>query len=258
MRNRKAGLMAVTAALFAVCVGGAFDMAAAQAAFYPKKVILSFKRLNAGSDNPFGGLAVAQPYLTQLSNGNHNAANLGVAVGVEDTTDAIPVFDHWLKAAAGMTDVPAPGTALLADSSWFGTLSLSANASTIDTVEYFMDHSVDGKVWTVRDSIAGHIISDRLMLTRSAVSDSGRVALASQSAASGAVGAAAGLSFTANPFFGPGGVTAQSIIGVNFVRFRIHMTPGDFAAAGASRGILAEFVYPSVDKNPNHPNSVGP
>jgi hypothetical protein len=36
------------------------------------------------------------------------------------------------------------------------------------------------------------------------------------------------------------------------------MTPGDFAAAGATRGILAEFVYPSVDKNPNQPNSVGP
>ena len=32
---------------------------------------------------------------------------------------------------------------------------------------------------------------------------------------------------------------------VNFVRFRIHMTPGDFAAAGANNGIFGRFSYPA-------------
>jgi len=225
----------------------------AKADMYAKKVPVLFQRMTSGTDNPFGSLVPPQPYTTQLSNGNHNASNLGVAVGVEDTSTAIFIGDHWLKAASGVASVPAPGTALLADSSWFGSLMLTANSSTIDTVTYFLDHSVDGRVWSVRDSLQGHVISDRLALTLGAVSDSGRVALASFSAPTGAVGTAAGLSFTANPFFGPGGVTAQSIIGVNYVRVRIHMTPGDFAAAGASRGVSAEWVYPAATAGPTPP-----
>lgn len=249
---------------FRRCISGALLIAAAalslaswhsdahaQAAFYPAHVQVQWRRLGTGTDNPFASLTPPQSYLTPISNGNHQAGNAGVAVGVEDTSDAIPIWDHWLRTAAGIASVPAPGTALLADSSWFGTLLLKSNLSTIDTVTYFLDHSGDGYVWTVRDSLSGHVISDRPMLTLGVPSDSGRVALASFSGASGAVGATAGLTFTANPFFGPGGVTAQSLIGVNFVRVRIHMTPGDFAAAGTNRGVTAEWVYPAVDANPN-------
>jgi hypothetical protein len=38
-------------------------------------------------------------------------------------------------------------------------------------------------------------------------------------------------------------------VGINYLRLRVHMTPGDFAAAGATRGIRADFVYPAVDAN---------
>jgi hypothetical protein len=230
--------------------------ASAQGSYFPKKVPIVWQRLNAGSDNPFGSLPVAQPYGTDLSNGNHNAANLGVAVGVEDTSQAIPIFDHWLKAAQSMRSTPAFASTLLADSSWGGSILFTTNSSTIDTVTYFLDHSVDGKVWTVRDSLQGHVISDRLALTLGAVSDSARVALASFSAANGAVGTSAGISITMNPYFSPGGVTAQSIVGINYLRLRVHMTPGDFAAAGATRGIRADFVYPAVDANQNQANRV--
>jgi len=252
-------LGAALSALIAASIASSWTTdAQAQAAFFPKKVQLVWQRLNAASDNPFGSLTPPVPYATQLANGNHNAANLGVAVGVEDTSQAIFIGDHWLKSVPAFRTMPVVASALLADSSWLGTLALRTNSSTIDTVTYFIDHSVDGNVWTVRDSLQGHVISDRLALTLGAVSDSGRVALASLSGASGATSTGAGLSFTANPWFGPGGVTAQSIVGINYIRVRVHMTPGDFAAAGAARGIFADFIYPAVDGNPSRGDRFNP
>lgn len=203
-----------------------------------KTVSLQFIRSGTGSDNP----NAPNSYIIGTSNGNHNSANAGVAVQPEDTTLAIDIRDHYLRGAGAMQAY----TSMVGDSTWLGTLFLSANSGTIDTVTYFLDQSVDGFNWTVRDSLQGHIVSDRSALTLGAVSDSARVLLASAlPPASGAAGMKAGMAFTVIPAMGTAGVTAQSFQGCFFLRVRIHMTAGDFAAAGANNGIVANFTYPA-------------
>lgn len=251
--NRKVIAVGVLAAFVVAMIGGSAHDALA-GSFYPKRVAATFVRNSAGADNPFATTTPLQSYFVSRSDGNHNAANLGVAVGVEDTTVAIDVRDHWLNAVGALR--PAGASVLTGDSTWFCDLLLRSNSSTIDSVTYFRDVSVDGMTWTVLDSLQGHVVSDRLALTLGAVSDSGRVALASFSTPAGAVGTAAGLSFNCVPTaMGRAGITALSIQGVRFIRFRLHMTPGDFAAAGTTRGITAEVVYPASDTDPSHSNT---
>jgi len=214
-------------------------------AFFVKSVPLTFVRTSTGADNPNGGT-----YSTFIANGNHGA-NAGVALVFQDTTGAIPVNDHFIKGVPLYRTMPVVATALLADSSWFGTLSLSGSSSTIDSLYLFRDVSVDGITWRAQDSIGGHIISDRAQIVTGAVSDSAQFVAASVSNISGAVSTRLGLSFTANPWFNTAGVTAQATVGINFIRVRLHMTAGDFAAAGSTNGVTGTFSYPAQEPNLN-------
>lgn len=213
--------------------------------FFVKNVPLTFVRTSAGADNPGGG-----SYSTPLANGNHGA-NAGVALVFQDTTGAIFVGDHFIKSVPQFRTMPVVASALLADSSWFGSLTLSGSASTIDSLYLFRDVSVDGVTWTAQDSIGGHIISGTAQVVTGAVSDSAQFIAPAVSTISGAVRTALGLSFTANPFFGTAGVTAQATVGVNYIRFRLHMTAGDFAAAGSNNGVSGTFSYPAQEPNLN-------
>jgi hypothetical protein len=249
MRIRKSGLAAVAAALFAVVVGGAFSLASAQGAFYPKKVPLVFNRNSQSSaDNPNAVPALQPYYQIGRADGNHGA-NSGSALALRDTSAAIFVGDHWLKS----THAYRAGAAAISvgDTSWSGTLMLKANRSTIDSVVVTMQLSQDGSVWTSCDSVSLHIISQNSMQLMVLAGDSLAVILGTVTGAAGGVGTAGAVSFTANPWWHAGGVTAQAIQAVNFVRFIMHMTPGDFAASTNVYGVTGEFLYPSVDANNN-------
>jgi len=234
----------IFAALVALCIAGSV---ASAGPFYPKAVSLRWVRTNTAGDNPIQSGAVTT-YDLGVSNGDHNRANLGVAVGVEDTSAAVDVRDHALLGAGAFRQIGAGFTG--ADSVWSGTLVLQGTSGTIDTVTYFREVSMDGATWTVLDSLQGHIVSDRLALTLGAVSDSARVALATISGPAGAIRTSAGMGFWAIPGMGRAGITAQTTA-FNFVRFRIHMTPGDFAAAGKDNGVLGTFIYPADEPNFN-------
>jgi hypothetical protein len=214
-------------------------------AFYNKSVPLSFLRTNVSSDNPGSGT-----YSTNIANGLHGA-NSGVALVFQDTSAAIFVGDHFIKGIPQSRTMPVVASALLADSSWFGTLFLTGSTSTIDSLYLFRDVSNDGITWTAQDSIGGHIISDRAQIVTGAVSDSAQFIAASVSGINGALQTKLALSFTANAWFGTAGVTAQATVGVNYIRFRLHMTAGDFAAAGATNGVTASFMYPAQEPNLN-------
>jgi hypothetical protein len=244
----------LTAAVAALFAGFTPGIAHAQggAAFYIKRVPLVAARNSNLADNPYVATNPGQTaYTSSLLNGWHGAAASGTtgigALGTMDTTAAIDVREHWLKTR--VVYLQAPLVADLADSTFFGTLKLTSTASTIDTVTIQRDVSVDGITWTVVDSIAGHVISDTApIFQQSQTLDSTRVIMP----ASGSV-TAYGAGWDVYPFGPKTGVTALALEGVNFIRFRIHMTPGDYAAAGATGGIRGTFEFPSADSNPYLP-----
>jgi len=240
------------------------EPAHAHAAFYAKKVNLQFVRNSNAADNPFVAANPAQTqYVVTLSNGTHGtlAPTAGASVtpanqslAATDTSAGIDVREHWLKSKSAYVTAPPTGsTSLLADSLAFGTLTLTSNSATIDTILVLRDVSNDGITWSVVDSVGAHIICDAAQIVTGAVSDSAEFVMTSVSSSAGAAGFKLGMTFTANPWFSRAGVTAQALLGVNFVRFRYHMTYTDYVAAGASRGVVGDFVFPAVDSNPNLP-----
>ena len=59
------------------------------------------------------------------------------------------------------------------------------------------------------------------------------------------------VAFPVNPAMQRTGVTALTGVAVNYIRFRILMSQGDYANAGASNGFSGYFIYPAMDYNYN-------
>ena len=256
--NRSALGLVSTLALAVASLIGFAPSAHAQAGFYPKRVPLTFVRTSTAADNPLFGTLGVGVYQTAVANGTHGTATAGIAAvnpSLTDTSMAIYVGDHWAKMVSVLRQFPGIVANLLSDSTVaLGTLSLTGLSSTIDTVILLRDVSADGITWTIVDSLGAHIVSATAQVVTGAVSDSAEFIMPSISNINGAVATKLALTFPANPWFTASGVTAVAIgTGVNWIRLRLHMTSGDYAAAGASRGITGEFIYPAVDWNVNQP-----
>jgi len=252
---------ALTALLAGTIASSWATDAHAQAAFYNKRVPLVFLRNSNAGDNPFvANDASRTQYSVTLSNGQHGTLTPAAGVGITpaaqslactDTTDKIDIRDHWARALATYIQMPVVASALLAESLQAGTLTLQSNSATIDTILVLRDVSNDGITWSAVDSVGAHVISDAAQIVTGAVSDSCEFIMTALSNSAGTTGFKLGLTFTANPWFTRSGVTAQALVGVNFIRFRLHMTYTDYFSAGASKGLTGEWVFPSVDSNPS-------
>jgi hypothetical protein len=257
---------ALTALLAGTIASSWATDAHAQAAFYNKRVPITFVRNSNAGDNPFvAGDPTHTSYTTSLSNGTHGTLTPTAGVSITaangvlactDTTDKIDVRDHWARALANYIQMPVVASALLAESLQFGTLTLQSNSATVDSFMVLKDVSNDGFTWSAVDSVSFHCISDNTEIDTGR--DSAQFIGTAIANSAGTTGFKASVTFTANPWFTKSGVTAQALVGVNFVRFRLHMTYTDYATAGASKGFTAEFVFPSVDSNPNLLNRAVP
>lgn len=220
----------------------------AQAAqFYVKNVPLQWIRTDA-SLNP-------KVYGVSLSDGNHPIAGAGINVSPQDTSQSIDVRDHWLRYKQGMAPAGPNGFvagALVQDSlNTFGTVTFTSTKWTVDSLVIMRDISLDGKVWVAVDSIGAHVVADTTWGKQSAVSDS-LLAYLGVPAVLGVDGVAKRVvtySWNANTWFDRTAITSFASVGVNYIRFRIHLTPGDFAAAGTSDGYTGVFSYLALEPN---------
>jgi len=182
-------------------------------------------------------------YVTPRSDGNHPIAGLGIAVAPQDTA-VVGIADHAFNWRPYLASAVPPGA--LADSMWSGTLTLRGSTSTIDSLKIFIDRG-DGVTWTGTDSLSSHMVSSQTVIAIAQASDSASFIAASVQP-SGAVAATTQLviQFWGYSPMGTTGVTAQAWgANVRALRIRIHMTPGDYAAAGTSQWVAGEFVYPA-------------
>jgi hypothetical protein len=227
MMKKKLALAALAAlSLFAAVPAGAQVI---------NEIPLLFQRTDAG------GQAIS--YTTSISDGNHQVANRGVAVAPQDTA-IVKVFDHFYRFQPNVIR-PFPGAGLAGDSLWFGSLSITGTSSTIDTCVFFRDVSPDGFNWTLVDSAVTHIVSGQVASAiHASGADSVRFILTAFDATSPAKKGVA--SFFGYPVMAAAGITAQALNDVNFIRFRVKMTPGDYAAAGTTAGLTGSFRYPAV------------
>jgi hypothetical protein len=205
--------------------------------FTVKNVPLVFIRSDAGV-NTSGQVTVS------LSDGNHPAANRGVAIPAQDTSQAINIEDHWWRRLL-LTKSGFPGTGVASDSVSLGTLYIKSTSSTVDTIHVFRDTSVDGFNWTAVDSAAQHISSPQWAAGVYAVGvDSLRLILTTRTNISGITEGNGTISMTCYPGMSNVGVSGMGIADVRFIRFRFHLSAGDFVAAGTTGGITASFSYP--------------
>ena len=191
--------------------------------------------------------AVTNPnsqYSQQLSDGNHPAAGKSIAVAPQDTSQAIDISDlYWRRMVLARTTYPGSGVA--ADSLFGFSISLHSTASTIDTVLLKWQTSLDGINWTAVDSIGQHISSPQWTTGFAAVgADSMRLVFSTRTNINGSTEGNASINFSIYPGMANSGISGMGIADVRFVRFIIHMSPGDFAAAGTTGGVTAQFVYP--------------
>ena len=192
------------------------------------------------TDATFPGLA----YVTDLANGNHPAAGVGIAVAPQDTA-VVDISDHWYRSASNIPRA-FPGAGAASDSVWVGTLTIEGTSSTIDTLFIFKDVSPDGVNWTGNDSLAYHLVTGQVAVgIVAASSDSVRPILATTGQGALQAGKKATITFFGYPAMTSLGITGLALADVNFVRFRIKMTPGDFAAAGTTAGVRGSFRYPA-------------
>ena len=214
--------------------------------FYIKSAPLQWLRTSVGTDNPRAGLNAF--YSQALADGNHNSANAGVALVFQDTSGVIDVRDHWAKIApifvTKVTNLDIP------DSTEFGTLVLRGSRSSIDSVTVIRDVSPDGFAWTSVDSQAVHIATNQ-STSNAAVADSVVIILTTLTDPIQGTSSAGAILYSCNPAVNPAGVTALALRNVQYVRFRIHMTAGDFAAAGTTNGVIATFQYPAQEPSYN-------
>ena len=105
--------------------------------------------------------------------------------------------------------------------------------------------SVDGFNWTAVDSIGQHISSPQWTTGFAAVgADSMRLIFSTRTNINGSTEGNAAISFSIYPNAPNASVSGMGIADVRYVRFILHMSPGDFAAAGTSGGVTGQFVYP--------------
>jgi hypothetical protein len=252
---------ALTALIATVFASSWATDAHAQSTFFIKKVQLFAQRNSSAADNPHYAVDGQAAYATPVLNGTHGSAVAGV-VGTNptltDTLQAIDVRDHWGRTLFAYRIAAPPATQVLADTSEFGTLFITSTSGTIDSVWVLRDVSADGFNWTAVDSIPSHIITGSTQHTVVQGADSLGVILSGLSGQSGTALCKAAVTFTYSPWAIPTGVTAQAFRNVNYWRFRVHMSPGDYAAAGANGGLRLEFQYPAVDVNPVQRNMIVP
>lgn len=225
----------------------AFSVGVASAdAFIPKNTTLQFVRFSSAGDNMLGSI----PYTTTLANGRHNSTSASLPGSVlYDTSAAILVNDHMLNAIplARTTAVStADSTAI------FGTLNITTTGSSIDTIYFYRDVSTDGKVWVVCDSLQCRTQqSNSTKIADVASNDYASFIGTTVTDASGGTTSALSIPFNVIPGMTTKGITAYATFGVNYVRFRIGMTTGDYYNAGANGGFTATFNYPAMDVNFN-------
>lgn len=208
-----------------------------------RTVPLTFVRVG----NPIAPFASAggSGYIT-ASMANGGKGGTGVAVAPWDTTVAIPIMDHAVFSieqrralTASATDVDTLVT--------FGTLKLHSTVSTIDSIKVARDVSGDGLTWTVLDSLPASILPavSGTILAQPIAGDSTSVKLAATVATIDGVSAGSGaITFYCKPNGRLDGASRLATKGINYIRFRVWMTPGDNVAAGAAGGVSGEFVYP--------------
>jgi len=182
---------------------------------------------------------------TFLSDGNHTAAGRGVAVPVQDTSSMIDITDHFWRRLV-LSKATFPGTGVGSDSTFFGVLTLHGTASSIDTVNVFRDTSIDGLTWVVVDSAAYHISTPQWAAGITAAgSDSLRYIFSTRTNMGGSTESNSSTVFSCYPGMPNVGISGMGISDVRFIRFRIHLSPGDYAAAGAGvNGVTGQFLYP--------------
>lgn len=171
-------------------------------------------------------------------------AGSGVAIAAQDTSTAIDVSDWFYRRSMAVRATSPAGAS--GDSCVMGTLTITGTSSTIDTFVVSREVSSDGFVWSVPDSQVAHISSANTMGGFAVGTDSVRV-VGTSITVSPLVSTSftkASITYSALPGAGSANVTAQAMFDVNYVRFRIHMTSGDAAAAGSTGGFSATWTYP--------------
>lgn len=228
MKNRTLAWAALAALAFAAFAGPA----EAQLVRLGRQT-LQFNRTDNGAT-----------YSTPRSDGNHVSTSVGVNVAPQDTA-TVSIPDHAFNWRPYLASAVPPGA--LADSMWAGTLTLRGSVSTIDSLTVLIDRG-DGYTWAGTDSIGAHVVTSQTVWATGLATDSCRYVAASTSTGvpGGTATSTLVLQFWGYSPMQSNGVTAQSWgSNVRALRFRIHMSPGDYAAAGITGGVTGEFVYPS-------------
>lgn len=228
--------------LSALIVLGVASSAFAQSpqTVWPAKVSLNFLRTDNGNTPPV--------YATTFSNGGHPLASVGVAstlIGAAQDTAIVSIADH-ISNWQGWVPAKFPGTGTAADSFYVGTLRIEASTGA-DTITVFKDVSPDGVTWTGVDSLVTHTVSGQLGIGYSTVGADSIIVVGTSTSGPGFTGRRVSvLHFHGYWPMGPGG-TSPLAAGpfIKFLRFRLHMSGADYAAAGLSGGFTATYEYPS-------------
>jgi hypothetical protein len=228
--------LAATAALLCLAPLVAF----AQGPGELKPVQLVFSR-QGNPPTPFAGGANASPTM------NGGKCGSGVACMAQDTSQAIPIWDHILNRAETLRALTPAGTSV--DTlAFFGTLRLTSTVGTIDSIKVRRDVSADGLVWTAVDSLSysiPNIVSGTILAQ--AVGDSLGLKLTSvTSTIDGATIGSGAVSFYVNPLGVINGATRLAFKNFHYIRFRVSMSEADNIAAGLNGGVSATFSYPAV------------
>lgn len=207
---------------------------------YVQKKSLNFLRIDTGHSPVV--------YATTFADAGHPLASVGVAatlIGAAQDTAVVDVSDH-ISNWQGWIPAKFPGTGTAADSFYVGTLRIESS-STVDTITVFKDVSPDGITWTGIDSLVTHTVSGQLGIGYSTVGADSIIVVGTSTSGPGFTGRrVSALSFHGYWPMSPVG-TSPLAAGpfIKFLRFRIHMSGADYAAAGLQGGFTAEYSYPA-------------
>lgn len=220
----------------AVFVAALFSGLVTDAVAQTKVADLNFRRTEDRA-----GTTIFSSY--DIANGFRGFTAANPASAYSDTTQALPVFDHFYRFNNhGVSGFPGSGT--LADSVFFGTLTLEGTQSTIDSLTVTQQISSDGTTWVTCDSLpASQVVGTGTNIV-SAIAGT-TVSVIATTAPEFAGATRATLLFYGYPNMKASGITRNAIRDVNYVRFIVLMTGGDLYNAGRYNGVRARFTYPT-------------
>lgn len=192
-----------------------------------------------------------------LANGvRDNVAGVAPTATTRDTSGAFDVRDHWTAFARVMRSVNGgvAGSLVQDTTGTFGTLTLRSTKNSLDSISIVRQWSSDGSRWNTVDSIGGHFVNaDSLISASSAATDSVRalngVVTSGASRVTGIAQRVVNYTWNCHPLYTADQVTSLATNGINFIRFIVTMSHGDYVGAGLTDGWTGEFRYVAIKEH---------